>query len=149
MLGVILDCELSWSKHVDSTEAKIGPTGLSHLDYSSVVWTGATKRDRRKLQLAQNRATRLGLKCTGRANINNMHVNLLWLKVVERLTSLLFVFARSVDILNAPRCLFKLLAHSSYTHTYPTRHATRGLFTIPKSRTDYGRHTVLCRAMVK
>ena len=29
---------------------------------------------------------------------------------------------------------------------YPTRHATRGLFTIPESRTDYGRHTVLHRA---
>jgi hypothetical protein len=23
------------------------------------------------------------------------------------------------------------------------RHATRGLFTVPKSRTEYGRHTVL------
>ena len=41
---------------------------------------------------------------------------------------------------------FKLLAHSD-THEYPIRHATRGLFTIPKSRTDYGRCTVLHRAM--
>ena len=76
-----------------------------------------------------------------------MHVHLSWLKVEERLTSLLLVFVRSVDKLNAQRCLFKLLAHSSDTHTYPTRHATRGLFTIPKSRTDYERHTVLHRAM--
>jgi hypothetical protein len=76
-----------------------------------------------------------------------MHVNLSSLKGEERLTSSLLVFVRSVDMLNAPRCLFKLLAHSSDTHVYPTRHATRGLFTIPKSRTDYGRHTVLHRAM--
>ena len=49
------------------------------------------------------------------------------------------------DMLNAPSCLSKLLAHSSDTQAYPTRHATRGLFTVPKSRTDYGRHTVLHR----
>ena len=50
-------------------------------------------------------------------------------------------------MLNAPSCLSELLAHSSDTHAYPTRHATRGLFTVPKSRTDYGRHTVLHIAM--
>jgi hypothetical protein len=83
------------------------------------MWSGATKRDFGKLQLVQNKAVRLALKCTQRANINNMHVNLSWLKVEERLTSLLLVFVRSVDMLKAPWCLFKLLAHSSDTHTYP------------------------------
>ena len=77
-----------------------------------------------------------------------MHVNLSWLKVEERLTSSLLVFVRSVDKLNAPSCLFKQPAHSSDTHTYPTRHATKDIFTIHKqARTDYGRHTVLHRAM--
>ena len=51
------------------------------------------------------------------------------------------------QVLQALSCLSKLLAHSSDTHAYPTRHATRGLFTVPKSRTDYGRHTVPHRAM--
>ena len=46
-----------------------------------------------------------------------MHVILSWLKVEERLTSSLLVFVRSIDMLNAPSCLFKLLAHSLYTHT--------------------------------
>ena len=32
-------------------------------------------------------------------------------------------------------------------HAYPTRHSTKGLFTVSKSRTDYGRQTVLHRAM--
>ena len=94
----------------------------------------------------QNRAARLALGCTQRANVNHMHVNLSWLKVEERLTSSL-VFMRGIDMLNAPSCLSKLLAHSLDTHSYPTRHATRGLFIVPKSRTDYGRHTVLNRAM--
>ena len=76
-----------------------------------------------------------------------MHVNLSWFKVEERLTSSILVFMRGADMLNAPSCLSKLLAHSSHTHAYPTRHATRGLFTVPKSRTDYGVRTVLHRAM--
>ena len=46
-------------------------------------------------------------------------------------------------MLNALSCLFEHLAHSSDTHAYPSRHATRDLFTVPKSRTDYGRRTVL------
>ena len=47
---------------------------LSHLDCCSKVWSGARKRDLGKLQLAQNRAARLALKSTQRANINDMHV---------------------------------------------------------------------------
>ena len=116
-----------------------------HLNFCSVVWSGTTKRDLGKLPLAQNRAARLALGCTQRAGINNMNVNLSWLKVEERLTSSHPVFV--IDMLNAPSCLFELLAHSSDTHAYPTRHVTRCLFTVPKSRTDYGRHTVLHRAM--
>ena len=163
-----MDCKLSWSKHIDTTVARMERSHsiiqccsaflkslstrqvlqslvLSHLDYCSVLWSGDTKKDLRKLQLAQNRAARMALECTQRANINNMHVNLSSLK--ERLTSSLLVFVRGIDMLNALSCLFGLLGHSSDTHAYPTRHATRGLFTVPESRTDYGRCTVLHRAM--
>ena len=41
------------------------------------------------------------LVCTQRANINNMHVNLSWLKVKERMTSSLLLFMRGIDMLNA------------------------------------------------
>jgi hypothetical protein len=67
--------------------------------------------------------------------------------VEERLTSSLLVFVRGVDKLKIPSCLFKILADSADTHAYPTRHATIGLFTVSKSRTGYGRRTVLHRAM--
>ena len=33
-------------------------------------------------------------------------------------------------------------------HTYPNRHATRGLFKVPKSRTNSRKHTVLYRALI-
>ena len=83
------------------------------------------------MQLAQNRAAQLALECTQRANMNNMHVNLSWLKVEERLTSSLLVFMRGIDMLNAPD-----------THAYPTGHATRGLFTFPKARTDCAQYYI-------
>jgi hypothetical protein len=65
-----------------------------------------------------------------------MPVNLSWLKVGGRLTSSLLVFVRGIDVLKEPNGLFKELTHSSDTHTHPTRHTTRRLFTVPKFRTD-------------
>ena len=114
-----------WSKHIDATVGKmrislsiikrysaflttlstrqvLQALVLSDLDYCSVVWSGATKRDLRKLQLGQNREARLALISTWRDNINGMHVNLSWLKVEERLTSSLLIFVRGVDKLNVP-----------------------------------------------
>jgi hypothetical protein len=66
-----------------------------------------------------------------------------WFKVEERLALSLLEFVRGIDMLKALSCLF----NSSDTHAYPTRHDTRGLFTVPKYRTDYGRHTVLHRTI--
>jgi hypothetical protein len=80
-----------------STRQILQALGLSHLDYCSVVWSAATKRDLGKYQLAQNMAAWLALKSTQRANINDVHVNLSWLKVEERLTCWLFVFVRGVN----------------------------------------------------
>ena len=110
LLEVMLYCKLSWSKLIHTTVAKMGRSmsmirqcsifltalstmqdlqalDFSYLDYGSVVWSGGTKKDLGKLQLVQNRAARLAPRCTQRANINNMHVNLSWRKVEETLTS--------------------------------------------------------------
>ena len=69
---------------------------LSHLDYGSVVWSGTTKMNQGKLQRVQNRAARLALKCTPRANINNMHDQLSWLKVDVRLKASLLSFIKTL-----------------------------------------------------
>jgi hypothetical protein len=45
-------------------------------------------------------------------------------------------------VLKILNCLFKQLAHSSNTHQYNTRQATRGLFTVPRSRIEVEKHTV-------
>ena len=96
LCGVTMDCKPSWSKHIDTTGAKMGrrlsvikrrsaftidnagPTGPGFVSpgllFGRVVW--CLKEGLGELQLAQNRAAQLALKGTQRAIINNMHVNL-------------------------------------------------------------------------
>ena len=163
LLGVTLDCKLSWSKHIDSMVVNMGrglsvikrcsafltphskkqvlqALVLSHLDYCLVMWSSAARKYIIKLQLAQNRAAHLALHCNQRVDINTMHASLSWLRVEERLTAL------KIPKFVSWVCLH---THSSDTHTYPTRHATtRTLFTVPKSRTNSRRRTVLYRAII-
>ena len=77
-----------------------------------------------------------------------MQASLSWLRVEERLTASLLLFIRNINVLKITNCLHSQLTHSSDTHTYPTRHATRGLFIVPKSRTNSIKRTVLYRALI-
>jgi hypothetical protein len=127
LLSITLDSKLSWSKHIDSMVAKLGRSQfmirccstfftskstrqilqalvLSHLDYCLVVWSCVAKKDIGKLQLIQNRAAGIALRCTRRANVSSMNVSLSWLKVEKRLTASLLVFVRGVDGLKVPNC---------------------------------------------
>ena len=97
---------------------------LPSLDYCPVVWSSAARKDLVKLQLAQNRAAHSALHCNQRADINTVHASFSWLKVEDRLTASL-LFIRNINVLKIPNCLHSQLTHSSETHTYPTRHATR------------------------
>ena len=113
-----------------------------------VVWSSAARKDLVKLKLAQNRETHFALNCNLRADKNTMHVSLSWLRVEERLTASLLLLIRNINVLKIPICLLGQLTHSSDTHTYPTRYATRILFTVPKSRTNSRKRTVLYRALI-
>lgn len=171
LLGVTIDSTLSWSAHIDLLVQKMGRNisvvkrcsfltsnltkqvlqtlVLSHLDYCSVVWSGTTKMNLGKLQRVQNRAARLALNSTQRAYINNMHAQLCWLKVDKRLKTSLLSFIKNINTSQKPDCLFSQLTLSSAVHTYPTRHATGGNFSIPTIKTNSKQRTVLCRAMVE
>jgi hypothetical protein len=159
MLGVPLDCKLSWSKYVDTTAAKMrrslsikccsvflttikkaGPKGPSFVAPGLLCH----KEGLRKMIIGSGQGSTAG-PLTWMICMSIFHGSK-WRR--DWLHSLL-VFVRSVDMLNTPSCLFNLLTHSSDTHPYPTRHATRSLFTIPTSRTDYGRLTELHRATNK
>ena len=133
-LAVIKRCSASLTPH--SKKQVLQALVLSYLDSCPVVWSSAAGKDLVKLQMAQNRAGDFVLNCNQKVDINNMHASLSWLRVEERLTASLLVFIRNINVLNIPNCLHSQLTHSSDTHTYPTSHATRGLFTVPKSRTN-------------
>ena len=79
LLGVMVDCSLTWSSHIDLIVLKMGRAirsarrcclsvsrpllrqivqslVLCHLDYCSTVWSSANCGELRKLQVVQNRA---------------------------------------------------------------------------------------------
>ena len=155
-----MNCKLSWSKHIGSMVVKMGrglsvikrcsafltphstkqvlqSVVLSYLNYCPVMWSSVAKKDLVKLQMAQKIVARLALHCNQRANINTIHASLYQLRVEDRLTASLY----NINVLKIPNCLHSQLTHSSDTHIQPTRHATRGIFTVPRKR------TVLYRAM--
>ena len=116
--GVIFKMSLMLHIHAKHDSMfSVGPTGPSFvapgLLFSRVV--RGHKKYLGKLQMTQNSTARLALGCTQRANNNNVHVNLSWLKVEERLTSSLLILMRGIDMLNAPRFL-----SINYWHTART-----------------------------
>lgn len=72
-----------------------------------------------------NRAARVELGFTIRANINNMHNQLTWLKVDERLKTSLLFFINYIFHFKIPDCLYKQLTLRDDKYSYPTRHAIR------------------------
>ena len=78
-----------------STKQVLQALVLSYPDYCPVILSSAAKKDLVKLQLAQNRVSRLALHCNQRANRNTMHASLSLLRVEERLTTSLLVFMRN------------------------------------------------------
>ena len=131
----------------DSTLQKIQQAlVLSNLDYCSVGWSSAERKDLVKLQLAQNRAACLALHCKQMADINTMHASLStksWGET-ECITSSFY----KKHVLKIPNCLHSQLTHSSDKHL-PHQTCHQGSFTVPKSRTNSRKCTVLYRAMIR
>uniref|UniRef100_A0A669AV95 Reverse transcriptase domain-containing protein n=1 Tax=Oreochromis niloticus TaxID=8128 RepID=A0A669AV95_ORENI len=118
LLGVTINHHLSWSQHINSVIKKMGQgiaiarkcsfyitssimkdvinaLVLSHLEYCSSIWSAANKTDLNRLQLVQNRAARLVLRCSYYTNIDKMHDKLSWLSVQAKLYYGLLIFKES------------------------------------------------------
>ena len=108
---------------------------LSNLDYCPVVWSSAARKYLVKLQLAQNRAAHFALHCNQRANINNMHASLSWLRVEERLTASLLVFIRNI-VLKIP-FFFAVNLHTALTHTLIPPDMPPGSFHSPQIQNKF------------
>ena len=170
LLGVVIDDKLTWKTHINKMVNKMGsgisvirrckayltPKStklimqaliLSNLDYCPVVWSNVMAAIINKLQKVQNRAARIVLGCDLRTNVIKMHRNLGWLMVGDRLLYSLLIFIRNVSISKTPHVLHKELQYSSDNHSYTTRHAASGKFSLPKIKTNYSKRTVMYRAM--
>lgn len=69
--------------HFMSSEMRkkvVPPLVLGHLDYCSVVWSGATRKDWDKLKIFQNRAAKLALGSDFRTSVDFMPLSLSWMK---------------------------------------------------------------------
>jgi hypothetical protein len=83
----------------------------------ALVLSGAAKKDMGKLQLVQNRAAHMALRCTQRVNVSDVHVSLSWFNVKERLTASLLVFVQSVDVTElSVQAVGTQFRHSSVQH---------------------------------
>lgn len=172
LLGVTLDGQLSWERHIENIVKKMGrgiscirrccffltPASrvlvtqalvLSHLDYCSAVWSGADKKDLSKLKIAQNKAARLTLPCPlgVRQNTERMHASLSWLRVEERLACNLMGFFRNICYSKQPNCLYSQINYVRDQHSHTTRQTTRDYLVKPKSRTDAVCRSVMYRAI--
>ena len=111
-----------------STKQVLQALVLSYLDYCPVVWSSAARKDLVKLQLAQNRATRLVLHCNQRADVNTIHARLSWFRVEGRLTASLVIFMRNINVLKSQIvCIVNL--HTALTHTLTSPDMPPGVFT--------------------
>ena len=118
LLGLWLDCTLSWSDHINRVVAKmvravaitrkcapflnsqllhqvVCSLILCHLDYCSVVWSAASKSLLNKLQVAQNKAARLVLGCSPRTSVAEMQ-RLTWLRVNDRLSTNVLIYLHRI-----------------------------------------------------
>lgn len=170
LLGVIIDETLLWSSHINKIVSKMsrnismirraahllsGSTVqlvlqslvLSCLEYCPTIWSSASKQDLHKLQITQNRAARLALRCNGRSSVEWMHGVLSWMKVDQRLACSLVTFLFNIYHSGKHKNLLFQLQPINARHGYTTRHAMCVHFTLPLPRSNALKRTVMYRAI--
>ena len=170
LLGVTIDDKLSWSTQIRNIVVRmsngiyairrsahllnyttrklvIQSLVLSNLDYCPVIWSSASKQEISKLQLVQNRAARLALRCSVRSSVDAMNARLSWMRVDERLACSLILFLNNVYSSQKPFSLFLQLEPANERHGYNTRQALSGHFILPSPQTNALKKTVMYRAI--
>ena len=117
---------------------------LCHLRYCSIIWAAATKNEIHKLQLVQNRAARLALHCSKRANIADMHTQLSWFTVEVKLSYNILTFFRNIIFNQTPE-YFKQLLNTRDRHNHYT---SSGYLIPPSPRTNILKHSAIYRAVM-
>ena len=120
---------------------------LCHLDYCAPVWSSASKGQLKKLQTAQNRAARLVLHCPIRTNTINMHHQLSWYTVENRLAFNMITFFRSTVFFSQPVFLYNQIFRCHQVHCHLTRSANDGQMMLPHPKSNVLKKTVIYRAI--
>ena len=127
-LGLTIDAQLSWSKHVDEII-------LPHFDYCSPVWDGLSGCLSDKLQKLQNRAARVITQSPFDTSSNLLLTMLKWEKLsLRRKKQKALIMYKTLNEL-APdylQCLFT----QRHVNDYNLRNL-EGKLSLPKPNTNY------------
>lgn len=115
------------------------------LQYCPVIWSAASKTDRNKLHIVQNRAARLALNCSKRTNVAYMHTCLSWLSVEVKFHYSLLTFFRNIILNQTPEYFFNQIRSTKERHNHYTRSASSDHLT---PRTKILKHTVIYRSIM-
>ncbi len=155
-LGVILDADLNFHKHISSisktafyhlrniskvrsllsqsdSEKLVHAFISSRLDYCNGLFAGLAKQTLNKLQLIQNAAARVLTRTRRCEHITPVLISLHWLPVKQRIDfKILLIVFKAMNGL-APSYVADML--SEYTPDRPLRSSNKGLLTIPRINT--------------
>lgn len=169
LLGVTVDHHLSWSHHIDCIISKMGKgiavvrrcsslltpiimknvvrsLVLCHLEYCSLIWSAANKTNLKRLQLVQNKAARLILKCSYSTSVTEMHQRLSWPLVNRKLWYNLLVFLKKVILTGQPHSFYERLQYSNQIHSHFTRFALNTNLIVTRPNTNFLQKSVFFRA---
>ena len=170
-LGILIDEELNWSKHVDkvtkvtqrnvsiikrakdylpfsSLKMLYNALVLPHFDYCSSVWSNRYQEQTYKLQKVQKRAARIisnkGFETPSRELITNLK----WMPIEKRFEfqRVTMMFKCTHDL--APSYLQGSLVKVSDIHQHQTRQADEGLLSVPKYKTECFKHSPLVSSII-
>lgn len=168
LLGVILDNTLSWSKHIDHIVSSMGKgiavarkcsafisslvlkdvvqsIVLSHLEYCPIIWSSASEKHLKKLQIVQNRAARLVLHYQFQASVADMHRKLSWLLVKDKLHLRVLVYFYKVIKYHTPCFFFEKLVYVGFRHDHKTRQVSKSQLFLPCPQSNLLKKTVFYR----
>ena len=115
---------------------------LSGLTYCAPVLASVSETCSKKLQVIQNKACRLALKCPFDTPVVKMHSDLGWLSVRNRLNSSTLKLFVKVTITGEPQKIYQSLVPCRASHRYSTRQSLYN-YSLAKPRNNCGKRSSL------
>lgn len=96
--------------------------------------------------MVQNRTACLALLCSMRKGVDQMHCDLAWMKVEDRLTCSLLTLFRNKVVSKQPNCLYSKITFTLDRHEHRTRLVSRAHVSIPLPKSNAMKRTAMYRA---